>query len=73
MLSRKKAVKKAEGINIKRELDKRGILVLSNARRTLMEEMPEAYKNVAAIVNIVEENGLASKVAKLAPLGVIKG
>jgi RNA-splicing ligase RtcB len=35
--------------------------------------MPEAYKNVSAIVRIVEENGLASKVAKLAPLGVIKG
>ena len=73
VLSRKKAAKIAEGRNIKRELGDRGILVLSNARRTLMEEMPEAYKNVSTIVNIVEENGLASKVAKLVPLGVIKG
>jgi tRNA-splicing ligase RtcB len=35
--------------------------------------MPEAYKDVSVIVDIVEENGLASKVAKLVPLGVIKG
>jgi tRNA-splicing ligase RtcB len=73
VLSRKKAVKIAGGRNIKRELDDRGILVLSNARRTLMEEMPEAYKNISSIVDIVEENGLASKVARLTPLGVIKG
>ncbi|MBA7545188.1 RNA-splicing ligase RtcB [subsurface metagenome] len=52
---------------------KKGILVLSKSTRTLKEEMPDAYKNVTQIVDIVEENGLASKVVKLKPLGVIKG
>jgi tRNA-splicing ligase RtcB len=73
VLSRKKALKIAKGRNIKRELDRKGITVLSNSQRTLKEEMPEAYKDVSVIVDIVEENGLASKVAKLVPLGVIKG
>ena len=73
VLSRKKALKIAKGRNIKRELDRKGITVLSNSQRTLKEEMPEAYKDVSVIVDIVEENGLASRVAKLVPLGVIKG
>lgn len=72
-LSRKKALKIARGRNIERELDRKGVMVLSKSQRTLKEEMPEAYKDVSVIVDIVEENGLASKVAKLIPLGVIKG
>ncbi len=73
LLSRRKAMKKAEGRNIPGELKERGIQVLSRSQRTLKEEMPEAYKDVSKIVDIVEENGLASKVAKLVPIGVIKG
>ncbi len=73
VLSRKKAVKMAQGRSIETELSKKGILVLSKSTRTLKEEMPDAYKNVTQIVDIVEENGLASKVVKLKPLGVIKG
>jgi len=73
VLSRRKAIKVAQGRNIDTELSKKGILVLSKSHRTLKEEMPDAYKDVSRIVQIVEDNGLASRVAHLKPLGVIKG
>jgi len=73
LLSRRQAIKQASGRDIRDELDKKGIVVLSASSKTLKEEMPEAYKDVITIVNIVEENGLASKVAKLIPMGVMKG
>ena len=73
ILSRRKAIKQAANRNIRNELEKKGILVISKSKRTLKEEMPEAYKNVSEIVRIVEINGLASPVAKLKPIGVVKG
>jgi len=73
VLSRRQAVKQASGRDIREELDKKGIVVLSASSKTLKEEMPEAYKDVLTIVNIVEENELASKVARLVPMGVMKG
>jgi len=73
VLSRRKAVKKAKGRNLYKELEEMGVAVLSKSQRTLKEEMPEAYKDVTEIVDIVEENQLAKKVVKLIPIGVIKG
>jgi len=73
LLSRTKAVKKAKGRAIHRELEDKGIFVQSRGKRTLKEEMPEAYKDVSQVVDVVHGAGLARKVARLRPLGVIKG
>ena len=73
VLSRKQAIKTAKGRDINRELEDKGIYVQSRGRTTLMEEIPEAYKDVSLVVDAVHMAGLAKKVAKLRPLGVIKG
>jgi len=72
-LSRSKAIKMAKGRSIHRELEDKGIFVQSRGKHTLKEEMPEAYKDVSQVVEVVHETGLAKKVARLRPLGVIKG
>lgn len=73
MLSRTQAKKSAQGRPIVRELEDRGIFVRSAGRATLMEEIPEAYKDVAEVVDVVDGAGISKKVAQLRPLGVIKG
>jgi tRNA-splicing ligase RtcB len=73
VLSRSKAIKKAKGRAISRELEDKGIFVQSRGKRTLQEEMPEAYKDVSQVVEVVHHTDLARKVARLRPLGVIKG
>jgi len=73
VLSRTQATKIAKGRAIHRELEDKGIYVQSRGKRTLKEEMPEAYKDVSQIVEVVHGAGLALKVARLRPLGVIKG
>lgn len=72
-LSRHAAKKKARGRDIERELEDKGIIVRSAGRSTLKEEMPEAYKDVTEVVNVVHSAGISKKVAKLKPMGVIKG
>ncbi|MGD8230077.1 MAG: RtcB family protein [Desulfobacteraceae bacterium] len=73
LLSRTQAVKRAKGRAINRELEDKGIYVQSRGKRTLKEEIPEAYKDVSQVVEVVHRAGLATKVARLKPLGVIKG
>ncbi len=73
LLSRSQAVKKAKGRSIGNELEARGIYVLSRGKKTLSEEMSEAYKDVSQVVDTVHGSGLAFRVARLKPLGVIKG
>ncbi len=73
VLSRSQATKKAKGRAIHRELEDRGIFVQSRGKKTLKEEMPEAYKDVSQVVEVVHRAGLALKVARMRPLGVIKG
>ena len=73
VLSRSKAVKLSKGRSIHRELEDKGIFVQSRGKKTLKEEMPDAYKDVSQVVGVVHEAGLATKVARLRPLGVIKG
>lgn len=72
-LSRAAARKAGRGRPLLRELEDRGIIVRSEGRSTLMEEMPEAYKDVARVVDICHRAGIAKKVAQLVPMGVIKG
>ena len=73
LMSRSKARKAARGRTLEKELKERGILVMAKGWATIAEEMPEAYKDVDEVVGIVEKAGLSRKVAKLRPLGVIKG
>jgi tRNA-splicing ligase RtcB len=73
VLSRSKAIKMAKGRAIHRELADKGIYVQSRGKTTLKEEMPDAYKDISQVVDVVHQAGLAKKVARLSPLGVIKG
>ncbi len=73
MMSRIKAKKTARGRRIYEELAAKGIIVRSATLDGVLEEIPEAYKDVADVVEVVAGAGLATKVAKLHPVGVIKG
>ena len=73
VMSRHAAIKATQGRSIQRELENRGIIVRSRGKKTLDEEMPEAYKNIDKVVEIVHGAGLSRKVARMKPLGVIKG
>ncbi len=73
VLSRNQAIKQARGRSIKQELAERGIVVRSAGKETLAEEMPDAYKDVSNVVEVVHNAGIAKKVIKLKPMGVIKG
>jgi len=73
VMSRKRAIKNARGRSIKGELGDRGILVRHEGRTTLAEEMPEAYKDVDAVVEVMHRSGITRKVARVRPIGVIKG
>ena len=73
VLSRKAAIRKAKGRSIKKELAEKGIIVRYEGRTTLAEEMPEAYKDVDAVVSVMHEAGITRKVARLRPIGVVKG
>lgn len=72
-LSRHAAAKAARGRDIFAEMAQRGVVVRARSRRTLAEEMPEAYKDVSEVVRAVELAGLARPVARLRPLAVVKG
>jgi len=73
MLSRRMALKAARGRNIFEELNERGVVVIARGKRTVAEEMPEAYKDAEDVCDVVHNAGIAHKVAKLRPIGVIKG
>lgn len=73
VLSRHQAIKRAKGRSIKREMEDRGIIVMSAGRETLAEEMSDAYKDISNVVDVVHRAGISKKVAKLRPIGVIKG
>jgi tRNA-splicing ligase RtcB len=72
-LSRAAAKQSARGRSIFRELEARGIWVRGDSPATVAEEIPEAYKDVADVVDVIHGAGLARKVAKLVPLAVVKG
>lgn len=72
-LSRHQAAKRVRGKELKDQLQARGIQIRGASWRGLAEEAPEAYKDVAAVVEAAESAGLCRKVARLVPLAVIKG
>jgi tRNA-splicing ligase RtcB len=72
-MSRRQAKKSVRGRDLKREFQERGIEVRAASFATVAEEMPEAYKDVADVVNVVDRAGIGRKVARLRPVGVLKG
>lgn len=73
LMSRSAAIRAGRGRSISRELEDRGIIVKSTGRETLLEEMPEAYKDVNQVVSVVHGAGISRRVCRMRPLGVIKG
>jgi len=73
VMSRHQAIKRAKGRAIWREMEDKGIIVRAAGRGTLAEEMSEAYKDISNVVDVVHNAGISKKVARLRPIGVIKG
>jgi tRNA-splicing ligase RtcB len=73
VMSRKQAMKVSKGRPIIRELEDQGITIRSAGKATVREEIPEAYKDVSQVVEVVYGAGISRKVVRLRPMGVIKG
>ncbi|MCM1985728.1 RtcB family protein [Methanococcoides seepicolus] len=73
VMSRSHAKKEFQGEDIKMQLEKRGITVRSAHPAVIAEEAPGVYKSSSEVVNVVHELDIARKVAKMMPMGVIKG
>jgi len=68
------AAKKGRDARVEtKKLEDRGIILRSETRDGILEEIPEAYKDIDAVVDVVHNAGIARKVARLKPIGVIKG
>src|SRR5205823_4356490 len=72
-MSRTAALKESAGRRIDKELESRGVIARAQSRKGLAEEQPKAYKNVDDVVDVVHAAGLSAKVARMRPIGVIKG
>ncbi len=73
VMSRTKALQRTKGRRIDKELADQGIFVLSASDEVLREEVPEAYKDIDMVVDAVHEAGISKKVARMKPIGVVKG
>jgi tRNA-splicing ligase RtcB len=73
LLSRGEALRRAKGRSIARELQDKGIEIMARGKGTLAEEMSDAYKDVARVVKVMDDAGISRLVARLEPMGVIKG
>jgi tRNA-splicing ligase RtcB len=71
--SRAAAKRMLRGVDIARKLEERGIIVRAQNRALLAEEASEAYKDVADVVEVLHEAGISLKVARMRPIGVVKG
>jgi tRNA-splicing ligase RtcB len=72
-LSRRAALKQGRGRSLLDELKNKGVLVMAKDRRTLAEEMPEAYKDASQVIDVLQNAEVIKKVIRLKPIGVIKG
>ncbi|MCS7015245.1 MAG: RtcB family protein [Gemmatales bacterium] len=72
-MSRTAAVQDARGRSIEKELEQRGVVARARSWKGLAEEQPAAYKDVDLVVEVVHKAGLSKKVARMRPIGVIKG
>lgn len=72
-MSRSAAKRTYTADSVKSVLESKGIYVKALTKEGVVEETPEAYKDVDAVVNVSHSLGIATKVARLVPIGVIKG
>jgi len=72
-MSRKSAIEDSRGRNLLQDMKDLGVIVRAHGKRTIAEEMPYAYKDVESVVNVMEGAGITRKIARLRPLGVVKG
>jgi tRNA-splicing ligase RtcB len=72
-MSRSQAKRQIRGDVLKHDLEEKGIVVMAGHLALLAEEAPRAYKDVSKVVNVCEGAGLSRKVARMRPLGVLKG
>lgn len=73
VMSRAQSKKQSRGINIDQEMERRGVVARYQGRGTMAEEMPHAYKDVADVVETMDQAGVSERVARFRPVGVIKG
>lgn len=72
-MSRHEALRRWRGEDIKRELEKEGILIRATSWKGISEEAPLAYKDVDEVVDVSDKAGIGTLVAQLKPMGVVKG
>ncbi len=72
-LGRREATRELTVNHVLKELESKGIKIMAKSKKGIVEEAPEAYKNVDKVVQIVNELGISLKIAKCIPLGVVKG
>ncbi len=72
-MSRRQAKKSAGGRDLREEFEEMGVEVRASSFATVAEEIPDAYKDVADVVDVVHNAGIGRKVARLKPMGVLKG
>jgi tRNA-splicing ligase RtcB len=72
-MSRSQALREASKRNILAEMKERHVEVMAANKKTIAEEMPEAYKDVSAVAEVMHRTGISLKVARFRPVGVIKG
>ncbi|AFG34608.1 hypothetical protein Ferpe_0469 [Fervidobacterium pennivorans DSM 9078] len=72
-LGRREATRELTVNHVLKELESKGIKIMAKSKKGIVEEAPEAYKNVDKVVQIVDELGISLKIAKCIPLGVVKG
>ncbi|MGE4357015.1 MAG: RtcB family protein [Candidatus Omnitrophota bacterium] len=73
VMSRSQAIKSCSGRNVSREMEEKGIIVMASSKGTLAEEIPDAYKDINEVVEVVARAGISKIVCRMKPLGVIKG
>jgi tRNA-splicing ligase RtcB len=73
VMSRKKASRRSSGREVRDDLEASGISVRPGSVKLLSEEAPYAYKDVDEVADVCARAGLAAKVARLRPVGVVKG
>jgi tRNA-splicing ligase RtcB len=72
-MSRHEAKRAVRGRSLIAEMEAKGVVVMAAGMATVAEEMPDAYKDVADVVGVVSGAGLSRVVARLRPIGVVKG
>ena len=73
MQSRGAAKRMLKGVNVAQRLADRDIYVRAQNRAALAEEASEAYKDVADVIDVLQQAGISRRVCRMRPIGVIKG